>query len=249
MYPAANRRASAAPSPSPTPTTMHAGFEDWGIVSPMTCHLHRFVIDRVRGFLILMTLVINSVKRRRPPLQIRNATAAVIGAGDYIGAAIAKKFAAEGFHGFRRTTQRRQACAAGRRTSKPHGGRIVARSLDARKEDEITRFLTDADGHAPLEVCIFNVGANVNFPLLDTTERVFRKVWEMACYCGLPCCARGGAPDAAARARMPFLHRRDRESARGRGLCGIRQPRSSACARWRRAPRASWDRRISMSRI
>ena len=34
---------------------------------------------------------------------------------------------------------------------------------------------------APLEVCIFNVGANVNFPLLDTTERVFRKVWEMAC--------------------------------------------------------------------
>src|SRR5205814_7805963 len=42
----------------------------------------------------------------------------------------------------------------------------------------------DADGHAPLEVCIFNVGANVNFPLLETTERVFRKVWEMACYAG-----------------------------------------------------------------
>ena len=37
---------------------------------------------------------------------------------------------------------------------------------------------------APLEVCIFNIGANVNFPLLDTTERVFRKVWEMACYSG-----------------------------------------------------------------
>ena len=42
-------------------------------------------------------------------------------------------------------------------------------------------FLDDADKHAPLEVCIFNVGANVNFPILDTTERVFRKVWEMAC--------------------------------------------------------------------
>ena len=24
----------------------------------------------------------------------------------------------------------------------------------------------------------------MNFPLLDTTERVFRKVWEMACYAG-----------------------------------------------------------------
>jgi NAD(P)-dependent dehydrogenase (short-subunit alcohol dehydrogenase family) len=33
-------------------------------------------------------------------------------------------------------------------------------------------------------VCIFNIGANVNFPLIETTERVFRKVWEMACYAG-----------------------------------------------------------------
>ena len=58
------------------------------------------------------------------------------------------------------------------------------RSLDARKEEEVVSFLRDADTHAPLEVCIFNIGANVNFPLLDTTERVFRKVWEMACYSG-----------------------------------------------------------------
>ena len=60
----------------------------------------------------------------------------------------------------------------------------MARGLDARKEDDITAFLRAADAHAPLEVCIFNVGGNVNFPLLDTTERVFRKVWEMACYAG-----------------------------------------------------------------
>ena len=64
------------------------------------------------------------------------------------------------------------------------GGEIHARSLDARKEEEVISFLNDADKHAPLEVCIFNVGANVNFPILDTTERVFRKVWEMACYSG-----------------------------------------------------------------
>jgi NAD(P)-dependent dehydrogenase (short-subunit alcohol dehydrogenase family) len=29
-----------------------------------------------------------------------------------------------------------------------------------------------------------SIGANVNFPILDTTERVFRKVWEVACYSG-----------------------------------------------------------------
>jgi NAD(P)-dependent dehydrogenase (short-subunit alcohol dehydrogenase family) len=48
----------------------------------------------------------------------------------------------------------------------------------------VTRFLLEAESHAPLEVCIFNIGANVNFPLLETTDRVFRKVWEMACWAG-----------------------------------------------------------------
>ena len=44
--------------------------------------------------------------------------------------------------------------------------------------------MRDADAAVPLEVAVFNIGANVNFPLLETTERVFRKVWEMACYSG-----------------------------------------------------------------
>jgi NAD(P)-dependent dehydrogenase (short-subunit alcohol dehydrogenase family) len=113
----------------------------------------------------------------------RNATAAIIGAGDFIGAAIAKKFAAEGFTVFagRRNADKLVPLVTDIETA---GGRIVARSLDARKEEEVAAFLQQADQHAPLDVCIFNVGANVNFPLLETTERVFRKVWEMACYSG-----------------------------------------------------------------
>jgi NAD(P)-dependent dehydrogenase (short-subunit alcohol dehydrogenase family) len=116
-------------------------------------------------------------------LQKKNRTVAVIGAGDFIGGEIARKFASEGFTIF-----------AGRRNGEKlaplvkeieaAGGEIHARSLDARKEEEVTTFLNDADKHAPLEVCIFNIGANVNFPILETTERVFRKVWEMACYSG-----------------------------------------------------------------
>src|SRR5271163_3542640 len=108
---------------------------------------------------------------------------AVIGAGDYIGTAIAKKFAAEGFIVFagRRHGEKLAPLVA---EIEAAGGRIIGRSLDARKEEEITAFLQDADANAPLEVCVFNIGANVNFPLLETTERVFRKVWEMACYAG-----------------------------------------------------------------
>lgn len=113
----------------------------------------------------------------------RNATAAIIGAGDYIGAAIAKRFAAEGY-----------TVVAGRRSGEKlevlkaeiaaAGGRCEGRALDARKEADIAAFLAEANEIAPLEVCIFNAGANVNFPILETTERVFRKVWEMACHAG-----------------------------------------------------------------
>jgi hypothetical protein len=107
----------------------------------------------------------------------------VIGAGDYIGAEIVKKFASEGFTVFagRRNGDKLAPLVA---EVEAAGGRIVARSLDARKEEETTAFLNEADKHAPLEVVIFNVGANVNFPILETTERVFRKVWEMACWGG-----------------------------------------------------------------
>jgi NAD(P)-dependent dehydrogenase (short-subunit alcohol dehydrogenase family) len=113
----------------------------------------------------------------------RHQTAAVIGAGDYIGGAIAKKFAAEGFDLFvgRRNGDKLAPLV---KEIEGEGGRAFARSLDARKEEEIASFLSDADRHAPLEVCVFNIGANVNFPLIETTERVFRKVWEMACYSG-----------------------------------------------------------------
>jgi NAD(P)-dependent dehydrogenase (short-subunit alcohol dehydrogenase family) len=113
----------------------------------------------------------------------RHQTAAIIGAGDFIGAAIARKFAAEGFTVFlgRRNGDKLAPLV---REIEAAGGSAFARSLDARKEAEVVSFLADADEHAPLEVSIFNIGANVNFPLLETTERVFRKVWEMACYSG-----------------------------------------------------------------
>src|SRR5262249_45123520 len=100
---------------------------------------------------------------RRAFLSKRNATAAVIGAGDFVGAAIAKKFAAEGFTIFvgRRNADKLAPLVAAVESG---GGAIVARGLDARKEDDITAFLRAADAHAPLEVCVFNVGGNVNFP-------------------------------------------------------------------------------------
>jgi NAD(P)-dependent dehydrogenase (short-subunit alcohol dehydrogenase family) len=102
---------------------------------------------------------------------------AVIGAGDFIGAAIVRKFAAEGF-----------AVHAGRRNGDKLapllGDAVTGRSLDAREPDDVTAFLAEAEAIAPLALVVFNVGANVQFPLTETTDRVFRKVWEMACFAG-----------------------------------------------------------------
>lgn len=102
---------------------------------------------------------------------------AVIGAGDFIGAAIVRKFAGEGF-----------AVHAGRRNGDKLtsllGGHVTGRSLDARESEDVGAFLAEAEAIAPLDLVVFNVGANVQFPLTDTTDRVFRKVWEMACFAG-----------------------------------------------------------------
>jgi NAD(P)-dependent dehydrogenase (short-subunit alcohol dehydrogenase family) len=116
-------------------------------------------------------------------MEARKASVAIVGAGDYIGSAIAERFAAEGY-----------AVFAGRRNGdqlapliakiEAAGGTAFRRSLDARQEADVTAFLAEADAHAPLQVCVFNVGANVNYPITETSERVFRKVWEMACYGG-----------------------------------------------------------------
>ena len=116
-------------------------------------------------------------------MTARNASVAVVGAGDFIGAAIARRFAAEGY-----------IVAAGRRNGEKlaplaaaieaEGGRCLARGLDARREEQVAAFIAEAEALALLEACVFNVGANVSFPILETTERVFRKVWEMACHAG-----------------------------------------------------------------
>jgi NAD(P)-dependent dehydrogenase (short-subunit alcohol dehydrogenase family) len=116
-------------------------------------------------------------------MQHRNASVAVIGAGDYIGAAIARKFASEGFAVFaaRRSGEKLKPVVD---EIEAAGGRAFLRTLDARVAEGVTGFLKEAEDYAPLEICICNIGANVQFPILDTTDRVFRKVWEMACWSG-----------------------------------------------------------------
>src|SRR3954453_6721671 len=111
------------------------------------------------------------------------ASVPVVGAGDYIGAAITRRFAREGYHVFAGRRNGEKLAPLGAEVGGA-GGVCPGLSLDPRQEDAVTDFMRRADEAAPLELAVFNIGANVNFPLLETTERVFRKVWELACYAG-----------------------------------------------------------------
>lgn len=108
----------------------------------------------------------------------------VIGAGDATGGAIARRFAREGHVAVatRRDAASLDALLAQIRAD---GGEAHGFGADARDEDQTVRlFETIERDIAPLDVVVFNIGANVNFPIRETTARVYRKVWEMAAFAG-----------------------------------------------------------------
>ena len=103
----------------------------------------------------------------------------VIGAGDSTGGAIARRFAREGFVACvtRRTADKLEPLVEAIRAA---GGEAHGFASDARKEVDIETLVAHVEREiAPIEVAVFNVGANVRFSLTETTERVYRKVWEM----------------------------------------------------------------------
>jgi len=108
----------------------------------------------------------------------------VIGAGDATGGAIARRFAREGYI----------ACVTRRHADKlkplvedieAAGGGAHAFGSDARQEEAMVDLVQRIERDiAPIEVAVFNIGANVRFGITETTARVYTKVWEMACFAG-----------------------------------------------------------------
>ena len=108
----------------------------------------------------------------------------VVGAGDATGGAVARRFAREGYVACvtRRNADRLQPLVERIRAD---GGQAHAFACDARKEDETVRLVQRIESEiAPIEVAVFNIGANVRFGIAETTARVYFKVWEMGCFAG-----------------------------------------------------------------
>ncbi len=110
--------------------------------------------------------------------------ALVIGAGDSTGGAIARRFAKEGFIACvtRRSADKLQPLVDSIRAQ---GGQAFGYASDARKEEDVAALFEQIEAeHGPIEVLVFNIGANVPCSILDETARKYFKIWEMACFSG-----------------------------------------------------------------
>lgn len=108
----------------------------------------------------------------------------VVGAGDALGGAIARRFAREGHEVCiaRRNADRLESL---RRQIEAENGRVHALGLDARREEQVTALFQKIENEiGPLGIVVHNVGGNVRFPILDMTARKYFKTWEMAAYSG-----------------------------------------------------------------
>ena len=118
------------------------------------------------------------------PAPKQSGVALVIGAGDSTGGAIAKRFAREGY----------VACVTRRSADKlaplvdeikAAGGDARGFASDARKEEDVVTLIEQIEREVgPIEVLVFNIGANVPSSILEETARKYFKICEMACFSG-----------------------------------------------------------------
>lgn len=118
--------------------------------------------------------------------EVRPKVCLIIGAGDGLGSAIARAFSAKGMticltRRARNLTQL-QALAD---TINQSGGIAHAFPIDARDEDAMVALFDTIEADiGPVDVVAFNIGANVRHSVVETTARVYQKVWEMAAFAG-----------------------------------------------------------------
>ncbi|OUR75918.1 glucose 1-dehydrogenase [Alphaproteobacteria bacterium 46_93_T64] len=113
--------------------------------------------------------------------------AMVIGAGDATGGAIAKRFAKEGFMVacVRRNAEKLTPLIE---EIEAAGGTAIPFGCDARKEDQVVDLVEKIEIEiGPIEVLVFNIGANVPSSIFDETARKYFKIWEMGCFSAFLC--------------------------------------------------------------
>jgi len=100
--------------------------------------------------------------------------ALIAGCGSSTGLALARKFASRGLavHGARRRPDSKDSNAI---------PGVCISAVDFRDFQAVEAFVAQVeDQSGPIELGVHTIGANVRFNVEDTTERVYKKTWELA---------------------------------------------------------------------
>jgi NAD(P)-dependent dehydrogenase (short-subunit alcohol dehydrogenase family) len=148
-------------------------------------------------------------------IEKRPKVALIVGAGSFIGRAIALRFAMQGHivavNRRARHSDKLNELAA---EIEALGRRSIALPGDARVEDDVRSMIARCEELGELDVLVHNIGANVFAPIGETTSRVFDKVHELAARSAF-LCAREASIAMARRQRGTILFTGASASVRG----------------------------------
>lgn len=118
--------------------------------------------------------------------ETRDRAAVVVGVGPSrgTGAAVARRFAQEGFHVYlgARSGERLEAVA---KEIAAAGGRATPVTMDTTRSQDVERMLDQAVRESgSLDAVIYNAGNNRFKPLLEMEDGFFEDVWRLVCFGG-----------------------------------------------------------------
>lgn len=107
----------------------------------------------------------------------------VIGAGAGIGGSVGRKFAQAGYHAALCRRSDAEGLAQMVASIQAEGGSASGHLLNAVEDNAIEDLVDAAEAIGPVEVVLFNLGAQIgNRSLEDTTLKTFELGWRMACF-------------------------------------------------------------------
>jgi NAD(P)-dependent dehydrogenase (short-subunit alcohol dehydrogenase family) len=116
-------------------------------------------------------------------------TSVVVGVGAErgVGAALSRRFAAEGYHVLvaGRTPEKIAQVA---RTIRATGGSAEPVTVDTTREDDVVRLfdraMAPADGRDPADLVVFNAGNNQRIDFRELSAEQFEQFWRIGCFGG-----------------------------------------------------------------
>ena len=129
----------------------------------------------------------------------------VVGAGAGIGGSVGRKFAKHGYHAALCRRSNAEGLAHLVEEIEAEGGSASGHLINAAEEGAIERLVEDAAQIGPIEVVLFNLGAQIGTRSLEATSlKTFELGWRMACF-GLFRLAQSVIPTMAARGSGTLL--------------------------------------------